>query len=85
MMNQKVWIWMPITPEHEKEFEKAVKEDRKKRCKCSIFNIIDTKRSAEEAISEICHKVLKTDKDIYTCPECHEAKKRVINKVKWWG
>ncbi len=42
---------MPITPEHEKEFEKAVKKDRKKRCKCSIFNIIDTKRSGEN-----CHK-----------------------------
>ncbi len=29
----------------------------------------------KEAISEVCHKVLKTDKDVYTCPECHEAKK----------
>jgi hypothetical protein len=46
MMNQRLWIWMPVTPEHEKEFEKAVEEDRKKRCKCSIFNIIDTKRSS---------------------------------------
>lgn len=42
---------MPVTPEHEKEFEKAVEEDRKKRSKCSIFNIIDTKRSGER-----CHK-----------------------------
>lgn len=40
---------MPVTPEHEKEFEKAVEEDRKKRCKCSIFNIIDTKRSSERS------------------------------------
>jgi hypothetical protein len=40
---------MPVTPEHEKEFEKAVEEDRKKRSKCSIFNIIDTKRSSERS------------------------------------
>ncbi len=38
---------MPVTPEHEKEFEKAVEEDKKKRSKCSIFNIINTKRSGE--------------------------------------
>jgi hypothetical protein len=38
---------MRVTPEHEKEFEKAVKEDMKKRRKCSIFNIINTKRSSE--------------------------------------
>ncbi len=36
---------MSITQEHEDEFEKAVKEDKKKRSKCSIFNIIDTKRT----------------------------------------
>jgi hypothetical protein len=44
-----LWIWIPVTPEHEKEFEKAVEEDRKKRGKCSIFNIIDTKRSSERS------------------------------------
>lgn len=38
---------MKVTPEHEKEFEKAVEEDRKKKGKCSIFNIINTKRSSE--------------------------------------
>ena len=48
-MNQKVVNMMPITPEHEKEFEKAVEEDRKKRRKCSIFNIINTKRSSERS------------------------------------
>jgi len=37
---------MPVTPEHEKEFERVVKEDRKKRSKCSIFNIINTKKSS---------------------------------------
>jgi hypothetical protein len=40
-------IILPISPEHEKEFENAVEEDRKRRSKCSIFNIINTKRSAE--------------------------------------
>lgn len=38
---------MKVTPEHEKEFLKAVEEDRKKRSKCSIFNIINTKRSSK--------------------------------------
>ena len=40
---------MQVTPEHEKEFEKAVEEDRKKRSKCSIFNIINTRRSSERS------------------------------------
>lgn len=38
---------MPVTPEHEEEFERAVEEDRKRRSKCSIFSIINTKRSSE--------------------------------------
>ncbi len=40
---------MQVTPEHEKEFEKAVKADSKKRRKCSIFNIINTKGSSEKS------------------------------------
>jgi len=39
---------MSVTPEHEEEFEKAVKEDKKKRSKCSLFNIIDTKRGSKK-------------------------------------
>lgn len=39
---------MKVTPEHEKLFQKAVEEDRKKRSKCSIFNIINTKRSSDK-------------------------------------
>ena len=61
---------MPITPEHEKEFEKAVKEDRKKRCKCSIFNIINTKRSND--------KVFTTDKDVYSVQNVKKRKKLKI-------
>lgn len=39
---------MPVTSEHEEEFEKAVEEDKKKRSKCSLFNIIDTKRGPKK-------------------------------------
>ncbi len=66
---------MRVTPEHEKEFEKAVKEDRKKRSKCSIFNIIDTKRSGEMSHSEACDEVLTTDKDIYSVQNVKKRKK----------
>jgi hypothetical protein len=33
------------------------------------------KEALKEAISEVCYEVLKTDKDVYICPECHESKK----------
>lgn len=69
---------MRVTPEHEKEFEKAVKEDRKKRCKCSIFNIIDTKRSGEIGHSEVCDEVFTTDKDVYSVQNAKKRKKLKI-------
>lgn len=66
---------MPITPEHEKEFEKAVKADRKRRCKCNIFNIINTKRSGEVSHNEAYDEVLVANKDIYSVQNVKKRKK----------